>query len=229
MNSSKNIEYIDLMDIAKRLWAYKLPMVAVGIIVALLFSIKVAFFVEDRYVASGILYVTNRSDGSEEVNGEISKSDIETAISMSTTYKEILKTRTFLAEVSEDIGGKYSWKQIKGMMSITNINETELLQISVSANNPKDAYEVANSLINHAPKKLSGIFKQGQAEIVDEPVLPTGAVNKGIAGEAAKGFILGLFLVVAVVVVINLFDTKVRKSEEVAKRYDVSILGEIHQ
>ena len=43
------------------------------------------------------------------------------------------------------------------------------------------------------------------------------------------GAILGLVLGMAIVVVVNLFDTKVHKAEDVAKRYSVSILGEIYQ
>ena len=43
------------------------------------------------------------------------------------------------------------------------------------------------------------------------------------------GFIVGAAIAMAIVVVINLFDTKVHKSEEVAKRYNVSVLGEIYQ
>lgn len=229
MNSFKNNDYIDLMDIVKRIWLYKLPIFALAVLFAVLCTVRVAVFVEDRYVSSGMLYVTNQSDNVDDEDTEVNLSDINTAKSMSTTYQEILKTRTFLAEVSEDIGGKYSWKQIKSMLSISAVNNTQLLQISVTAATPDDAYLIAQSLIENAPDKLYSIFKNGQVAVVDDAMYPTTAVGKGTMSEAAKGFVIGLFLGLAAVVVIGLFDTKIHKSEDVANRYNVSILGEIVQ
>ncbi|MGM9551144.1 MAG: YveK family protein [Clostridia bacterium] len=229
MNSFKNNDYIDLMDIAKKIWLYKLPVLAMAVLFMVLSLVRVTFFVDDQYVATGMLYVTNQKESIDQDDKAISQADINTAKSMSATYREILKTRTFLAEISEDIGGKYSWKQIKSMLSLSAVNNTELMQISVTAKNPEDAYLIADSIINNAPEKLSSIFKNGQIAIVDEAIPPTSPVGKGVTKQAMMGFVVGLALGLMIVVVIGLFDTKVHKSEDVSRRYNVSIIGEISQ
>ena len=234
MKSLKNNDYIDLMEVAKGIWVYKLPIIALAVVMAMIAVVRVQFFVDDTYVSSGVLYVSNRNAAAEE-DQEVSKSDIDTAISMSNTYMEILKTRSFLSEVeaavkeSGELDKKYSWRQIKSMTSISMVNETQLLQISVRAKSPDDAYVVAKNVINTAPQKLKSVFKNGEVEIVDNAVLPSGAVDKGVAGEAVKGLLIGLIIGIAAVVVLNLFDTKVHKSEDVSKRYNISVLGEIAQ
>lgn len=227
MNSFKNNDYIDLLEIAKSLWAYKFMLIALAIIVAVLAVVRVEFFTKDQYVATGMLYVSNKQEVEEDE--KISQQDINTAKSMSATYREILKTRAFLGEISEEIGGKYSWSRIKSMTSIYAVNNTELMEVSVVANSPHDAYLVADCIVKNAPEKLGSIFENGLIKIVDDVVVPSKPVGKGTAKQGAMGAILGLALGMAIVVIINLFDTKIHKAEDIAKRYSVSILGEIYQ
>ncbi len=227
MGSFKNNDYIDLMEIVKSLWTYKLLLIALAAVVAILAVVRVEFFTDDTYVASGMLYVSNKTEYAEDKG--VSQQDINTAKSMSATYQEILKTRTFLAKVSEDIGGKLSWSKIKGMTTVSAVGNTELMQVSVVANNPKDAYIVAESIVRNAPETLGGVFDEGTIRIVDEVVPPSAPMGKGTAKQGLLGAMIGFVLGCAIVVIRNLFDTKVHKSEDVAKRYNISILGEIYQ
>lgn len=226
MNSLKNNDYIDLMEIAKSVWMYKFMLIALAVVIAMLAVVKVEFFTKDRYVAYGTIYVSNGQTIEADV---VSGQAIDTARTMVETCREILKTRTFLTDVSLDVGGKYSWSQIGSMTSINSVNETELMRISVTAYSPEDAYLIAQSIVGNAPERLVSIFKSGTAEIIDEVIAPSAPINKGTVGEAAKGAVLGLFIGLAIVVIINLFDTKIHKGEDVAARYKVSILGEIAQ
>ncbi len=235
MNSIKNNDYIDLLDIAKRLWLYKFPIIALAVLLAMLNVVRVELTVEEKYVSRGMFYVSNqRVTGEEQELEEVNVNDIDTAKSLSATYREVLKTRSFLKEVEAEVANrlngekKYSWSQIKGMLSLAAVNETELMQISVMANSSADSLVIAECVMEIAPVKLEQIFGNGTVKVVDEAAY-TGVVGKGTVGAAAKGGVLGAFIAVAIVVIIGLFDTKVRKSEDVAKKYNISILGEIAQ
>lgn len=227
MNSFEREEYIDVMEIVRGIWIYKFLLIALAVVMAVMFAVRVEFFTPDRYVASGILYVSNR--GTQGVSEEISLNDIDTAKSMTETCREILAMRTFLAGVSEDIGNEFTWSELKGMTSVSALNETELLVVSATAGTAEDAYLVAESMVRNAPYTLRNVFKNGSIEIIDEVVLPEGPVGKGTLKNALMGAFVGLFIGVAFIVIRNLFDTKVHKSEDVANRYNVSILGEIAQ
>ncbi len=227
MSSFKNNDYIDLMEIVKSLWVYKFLIIALAVVIGVLAVVRVEVFTEDQYVASGKLYISNRQELEE--GKAISQADINTAKSMNATYREILKTREFLSEVSASVDGKYSWAQIGSMLDVSAVNNTEIMRISITANNPKDAYLVADSMVKKAPEKLGSVFPNGQIVIIENVIVPSAPLGKGTAKQGVLGCAVGAAIAMAIVVVINLFDTKVRKSEDVAKRYSVSILGEIYQ
>lgn len=233
MNSTKSNDYIDLMDLAKRLWLYKFPIIALAILLAVVNMVRIELTVEEKYLSRGMFYVSNqRVNPEEEQVEEVNVNDIDTAKSLSATYREVLKTRSFLKEVekevAEELGEKYTWSQISGMLSLSAVNETELMRISVMANSAADSLVIADCVMDLAPVKLEQIFGNGTVKVVDDAAY-AGVVGKGTTGAAIKGGILGAFIAVAAIVVIGLFDTKVRKSEDVSKRYNVSILGEIAQ
>ena len=124
MNENKDTKPLDLLEILQYVWKGKFFILALMIISALLMAIRVEFFVSETYTADGVLYIysqfSNQTQNGETtaeggIATEAEKSDavtgaaINDARTMSTTYMETLKLRSFLTEVSEEIGGVYSW------------------------------------------------------------------------------------------------------------------------
>lgn len=241
MNENKDTKPLDLLEILQYVWKGKFFILALMIISALLMAIRVEFFVSETYTADGVLYIysqfSNQTQNGETtaeggIATEAEKSDavtgaaINDARTMSTTYMETLKLRSFLTEVSEEIGGVYSWQQIKKMMQVSSVNETEYIMVSVTANNPKTAYRIADCICRKAQGKFAEIFKGGEAIIVDKVIYPQYADSKGGLQKVLISIFLGGALGTFIVVLMNLFDRKIRKSEEISEKYNVSILGE---
>ena len=219
---------IDLIELLKDIWKHKFLVVVMMLLCMFAVGIKMVYFTHYTYTADGVLYVSNKVSVSDDTD-VVEKSDIDTARTMSETYIETLKTREFLMDVSDKVGGEYSWEQIKKMMSVYAINQTELLSVSVTANSPEDAYKIANAITTLAPKKLSSVCEGGSISIIDKVIVPIRPNGKGTVKAVAAGGIVGIALAVMIVFLREFFDTKVHKSEDVAKRYDISILGELSQ
>ena len=232
MNENENTtiknEGVDMFDLIQIFWKHKLIIAAFMIVCAFVMLLKTAYFTSDKYSSSGILYVSNRKEEPNE-NGAILKSDIDTARVLSTTYIEILKTSYFLEEVGAAVSPDYTWHDISKMISITTINDTELLKIATTAPSANEAYYVTKSILEKAPEKLKSIYKKGEVEVVDPPRYPLTPNDKNIARNAFLGAIIGIIIGALVTFIINFFDTKVRKGEDAAKRYNVSVLGEISE
>ena len=220
---------IDLLEIWGIFWSRKLLIFICIIVAAALAFVKVAFLTEDVYSANGTLYVSNRSQVTAEEDDMVYGSDINTSRLMSTTYMEILTMRSFLSDVSEDIGGKYSWQQIRRMMSISTRNDTELLTISVNCNSPEDAYEIANCILDQAPYKLGTVFDGGEVKVVEHAVVPAWPNGKNMPRTLMLAMLAGLAIGCAIAFLLDYFDNKVHRSDDVAKRYNIPILGEISQ
>lgn len=218
---------LSVTDILRIFWLNKFLIITLACLMATLFLVKTVYFTKDQYVADGMLYVRNRTE--QTIEGVIQGSDISTSRSLSNTYIEILKSRSFLTEISADTGSKYTWKQIKSMLTINSVNETELLTISVKCTNADDAGAIATSIMQKAPDKLQSILNGGGVVVIDQINSVGTKVDPGTTRKTILGFALGAFLGAVIAFLINLFDKKVHKSEDVAKRYDVSILGSIGQ
>ena len=244
MNENKDTKPLDLLEILQYVWKGKFFILALMVISAMLMAIRVEFFVSETYTADGVLYIysqfSNQTQNGTvavegeageaategETNGAVTGASINDARTMSTTYMETLKLRSFLTEVSEEIGGVYSWQQIKKMMQVSSVNETEYIMVSVTANNPKTAYRIADCICRKAQGKFAEIFKGGEAIIVDKVIYPQYADSKGGLQKVLISIFLGGALGTFIVVLMNLFDRKIRKSEEISEKYNVSILGE---
>lgn len=216
---------INLLEILGAVWQRKVVLILLAIIIGALAFVKVNYFTVDKYSSSGTLYVSNIS--SDVDTNKLSSSDIASSRELSATYKEILNTRSFLNEVATVVGGEYSWAEIKSMLTISSVNETELLSISVVSKDPKDSYAIAQAILEKAPGKLISVFSSGQVTVVDEAVFEKNPVDKGAVKYTVLGALAGIVLGVIIVLLFHFFDNKVHKGDDVAKRYSVSILGEL--
>lgn len=216
---------INLLEILGAIWQRKAVLILLAIIIGALAFVKVNYFTEDMYTSRGTLYVSNIS--SDANTNKLSQSDIMSSRELSETYKEILNTRSFLNEVATVVGDKYSWAEIKSMLTISSVNETELLSISVVSKDPKDSYSIAQAILEKAPGKLISVFSSGQVTVVDEAVYQKEPIDKGVFKYTALGALAGVVLGVIIVFLFHFFDNKVHKSDDIAKRYKVSILGEL--
>lgn len=218
---------IDIVDFLMMLWKRKILILPLAIFFAVVMFVKTAFFTVPLYRTNGILYVRTVSNEVAEKENFIYGSDISTARDLTSTYKEILLTRSFLMQVSDAIDNIYSWGQIRSMISVSALGETELLSISVTAHNPQHAYLIAKNALELAPAKFESILNGGDVFIVDEAVYSDYPLGKGTIKMTLIGFAVGLIVGIILAYIINLFDKKIHSGVDVAKKYDISLLGQI--
>ena len=217
---------INILELLKELWANKILIIALMLLGGILLFAKVQFLTEDTFTSQGQLLVSNRTEKVSE-GFYISQNDIQTARALSETYIEILRTRDFLEDVGTVVNNKYSWRQLDRMINCTIVNETELLKVTVTAATPEEAHLIAQAYLAKGAQKLMGITKGCEVEIVDSARLPSGADDKGMFVNVLSGVFLGFVIGAVIAFVKFFFDNKVRKSEDVVARYNISILGEL--
>ncbi len=217
-----------ITDILKLIWKYKFLIIGIVLAFVLFVSIKTIFYTPDTYTANGSIYVSNQTTQSDEnPNSSLVVGDIVTSRILSETYIETLRTRSFMMDVSKSLNGSFSWSQIQSMTKIQSVNETELLSFHVTASTPQDAFIIASAIANMAPTKLSNIFKGGRAYVVDEPIKPTSPNDNGLATKLVFAIFFGLLIGVFFAFLLSILDNKVHSAEDVARKYNVSILGKI--
>ncbi len=217
---------ISLKELISLLFSYKRIFALTVVVCTIISFFYYTFMVAPTYTSTGSIYI-NCMSSSDYAEDGISQYEIESSRILSTTYMEVLLGRTFLETVSADIGYKYNYKQLAGMVRVGSINETELLAISVTAYQPEDAYIICKSIINNSPQKMESIFKRGTIEVIDEVNMPTQPSKAGFGKKLVMGVGSGFLLGALIVFLIELFDTRIRSAEAIASRYKITVLGEI--
>lgn len=177
-----------------------------------------------EYESTGVLYIdTQRESTSDDVN----TTGIKNAQALLPTYIEVLRSTPFLEDVSDGIDNKYSAMSILKMTSFRAVEETNLITIKVSATDPHDAYVITKSIIRNAPRRISQVFEGGSVKIIEYPTESTSAISDNSFKLGIIGFIAGAAVAMLIIFLINLFDTRVKNSEELTTKYGLPILGEI--
>ena len=137
---------IDVTHILKVLWQRIWIIGIVGILTAAIgFSVS-AFMIAPTYQSSIMLYVNNSSFSVGDVGFSISSSQLVAAQSLAKTYTVMLKNRTTLERVIEETDVNYSWKSLSGMITTETVNDTEVIRITVTSENPYEAEKIANGI-----------------------------------------------------------------------------------
>lgn len=220
---TEDINFIELLNVMiRKWWLIAILMIIFGAGTYIYSDL----FIQPMYKTDGAIYVNCETEATQ-ITDVASVGRLESNTRLATTYVEILKSRTFLTEVARDLNNKYSYSQIYNMLTIEPVNETELLRLTVECKSPEDACAIVESILMRAGDQLITVVKAGSVEIVDKPYVPTLPFSPNKSRNALLGVIIGGVLAVAIIFLMELFDTHIKTSDEIRQKYDEPILGEI--
>lgn len=224
-----NEEYytIDVLHIIKSLWARLWLIVLCGLLAAGIgFSIS-SFAIAPTYSSYVKLYVNNSSISLGNTNFSISASELTAAQGLVKTYGEILGSRSTLERVIEKAKVDYTWKELARMIVYAPSNDTEIMLVTVTCENPYEASKIANTIAEVLPVRISEIIDGASMEVVDSAIPDVEKVAPSITKYTAIGLVLGVLISAIAVSVIALMDDTIHDEEYVLKTYDYPILGKV--
>lgn len=219
MNNQLNL--LDLINIfLKRWWIIFISIVVVGG-ASFVYS---QFFIQPTYTSKGTLYVQNTSyDVSENMN----INDINASQQLVNTYIEILKSDTFLNIVSNRCGLEYSPSNIKSMISMASVNETEIFSVSVRNADPYHAMKICQTILVSAQEEIARIVSVGNVKIVDNANSPTVPSSPNVSRNTFLGTLFGIVMGMFIVLALETLDIRVKNEADLSENYDLPILGVI--
>ena len=136
------VDYIKLLKAILKKWYV---VVLSGILCAALAFGYATFFMTPKYESSIKLYVN-----SDVTLGSISISSLNAAQSLVNTYIEFLNTNDTLdaviekADLKDEDGNQMTAKTLKGMISASNVSDTEIFKITVTDTDPVRSRRIAS-------------------------------------------------------------------------------------
>lgn len=181
------------------------------------------FVMPQKYTASTILYVVNKENPDTNIN----LNDINAAQKLVNTCQVLFKSRTMLENVKSKLNLLYSDKELSGMIEISSVNSTEVLQISVESDSPQEAADIANELAKLAPEEFKRVVNSGSIEIVTPAYIPDKSSSPNtmliICAAFAVSFIGSFFVILAA----ELLDTTVKREDDLSEIYGIPVLAEV--
>lgn len=227
MNEKDEIE-ISLGDI---FGAFKKNLIFI-IIITMLCSFMAFFytklFITKTYTVSISLYVETTNDSAEVYSG--SANDLNSynyAQKLVATYIRMLNTKTFYAEVSEELNGKYTAGGLYNMIVFSGDDETEIFDASVTSVSPVEAKKIADAVAEIAPKTIQRLNSNARLKIVDYAEIPSKPSSPNTTKNTLVGFVAGLLLSLAISLLRSFLDKKIKYTADMTKLNDIPILAAI--
>ncbi len=226
-NSNKQEYYIiDFLHIARTVWHKIWIVILSGVLVGVLGFSYATFFITPQYSSSVMLYVNN-SSLLGNTTFSISSSELTAAQGLVKTYTVILKNRTTLNEVIEKAGVDYTYEEIYAMIKASSVNETEVLKVTVTNDDPYEAAAIANSIAEVLPTRISEIIEKSSMKVVDLGVVDTNKVSPSITKYTELGVVLGALAALILLVIVAIMDGTIHDEEYILKNYDYPILAKV--
>jgi capsular polysaccharide biosynthesis protein len=220
----ESIDLLELISILlRRIWVIIASMIVAAALVFAYFS----FVVSPSYTASTLLYVnnTNRQTIIEDLN----VNDLAASQKLVNTYMVILQNEVMMDRVLDICGlsSSTSVSQLSKMVSMKAVNNTEVLNISVTSKDPQRSADIANAFASIAPAEIIRVVKAGSVEVISPatpPVLPSGP---NIRLNTFIGLLIGGIISSLVVLALELMDNTIKGLDDLEKHYSIPVLGEI--
>lgn len=218
---------IDVLHIFKSLWRRVWVIAFCGLLAATIgFSIS-AFIISPTYSSYIKLYVNNSSISLGNTSVTFTPSELSAAQSLIRTYGDILDSRSTLERIIEKAGVDYTWKELSEMITYAPSNETEIMRVTVTCEDPYEASRIANTIAEVLPVRISEIINGATMEVVDSAIPDVNKIAPSITKYTAVGLVLGALLSAIVLVVLALMDDTIHDEEYVLRTYDYPILGKV--
>lgn len=194
-----------------------------GVVVACVAFLGTKLFITPTYDSTTKIYVVSQSNS----NGNLTYSDVQLGTQLTKDYMEMVKSRTVVESVIAELGLDISYEEMCDKISVANTTDTRIMAITVSDENPKMAQDMANSLRVAVSEQIREVMRVDEVNVVDEANLPEKPSRPSAIKNFVIGGVVGVFVAVAIVVLIFVIDDRIKTQEDVEKYLQLSVLGTI--
>lgn len=167
---------------------------------------------------------TNSSASTSTSSDTITQSDILLNQKLVSTYSEIIRSKKVINKVINNLSIKNTVDEVSEMITVSSINDTEMLQIKVLNADPVIASKIANNIADVFSKEIVEIYNIQNVSIIDSAEVSKMPSNINIIKEILIFFAIGIILGLGVSFLIYLLDTTVKNPEEVESKLGLPIL-----
>lgn len=212
----------DLYSLFMRKFKWIAVVVALCIVLATLFTI---FFITPRYTSSVTMLVTSYGD---RANASVQYAEIEASRSLVKSYAKLITSSRILTQVAAELDGEFTVNQLRSMLSVQTINDTQIVVVDIETTSAELSAEVGNALAEVLPGEVAKMEIGGKVDIIDYAYVPTTHSSPNLLLNLVIAAFVGAAGSYACFFVAERLDTIVREEEDLTDNFkNIPILGTI--
>ncbi len=210
-----------LLELFRLLKKHLQIVVLLPIACALVVGLYSVIFVRNQYTATSSMYVLAQNDSS---NSNSLYSDLNASQMLTNDVAKLLKSDRVVNQVGSEVG----IEELKGYsVSVTSETTSRVITLSVTGPDPQTAADIVNKMIEDVSGVAQSVMNVESVNPVDMAQAPEKPSGPNRLLYTLVAFVAGLFAAIAIVVVSDMLNTKVRGSEDLEELVDVPIIGRI--
>ena len=223
------MEEIDIKDLIDIFWNKKISIIVIVIIFIIIGSVYTYAFVVPKYTSSTTLVLTKVSDETTQTDKKdsITTSDMLLNSQLVSTYSELVKSKKVLRTVISNLTSNIKEGELRNSIAVNAVKDTELIEISVTNLDPAVAAQIANEIAKVFTQNVSEIYNINNVHIVDQAETPNSPSNINHIKDLIIFAFLGSVVAVVYVLILNMFDTTVKSTEDIEKMLKLPVLVSI--
>lgn len=220
------MEEIDLKELFEFIKKKIGLLITITVVICLLGCIYGLFIQKPMYKS----YTTIILGGNETTASQtITQSDITLNKNLVDTYAEIVKSRRVLEQVIAELDLEETYEELSNKISVSSVNNTEIIKITVSDSNPIEAKNVANVTANFFSKEVVKLYNMNNVNVLDEANEANEPYNINIPKQVIIYFFIGIIIALSILFIIFYFDRTIKSVEQVEQKIKLPILGGVEE
>ena len=220
------MEELDLKELFSIFWSKKVQIILIVLIFIALGVIYTVGFTTPMYSSSTTLVLAGAESGAETTNS-ITTTDITLNSKLVSTYSVLVRSKDVLNQVISNLGMDISWESLKNNVSVSAVEDTEVIEISVTTENAENSAKIANETAKVFTEKVAEIYNINNVHVVDEAEVSNAPSNINHERDVIIFAFIGLVISVIYVLVANMLDTTIKVAEDVEKEFKLPVLASI--
>lgn len=180
------------------------------------------FGVTPQYQADAAMIVNSGYRSSDYVTGD----QMSTSASLVELYGIIIKSDVVMDTVYENVSAKEEIPGTVTGISVSSVNNTQVMVISVNATSAECALAVCKEITEVAPDRIIKYMGAGSIRLLSAASGGERPVSPDLAGNTGKAGLFGFIAACGIIVLITLLNNRVKKEEDF-RRMDLCLLGVI--
>ena len=221
------MEELDLKQLFNIFWSKKVQIILIVLIFIVLGVIYTIGFTTPMYSSSTTLLLAGSESSGGETTNSITTTDITLNSKLVSTYSVLVRSKDVLSQVISNLGMDISWESLRNNVKVSSVEDTEVIEISVTTNNAENSANIANEIAKVFTEKVAEIYNINNVHVVDEAEPENTPSNINHEKDVIIFAFIGLVVAVIYVLLANMLDTTVKTAEDIEKEFKLPVIASI--